>query len=136
MPLTALGSLIGDILRLPVLKLSNTPPNTVTGEVIFIDHFGNLMTNIGLLTWKSPQVLILDEPTVPVKRDISALQSLVAYEDHHVAGIRSTYGMSSVGDLLALVNSDGYLELAINQGNAAEHLAARVGDKVRLILPS
>jgi hypothetical protein len=49
-----------------------------------------------------------------------------------VTGIRRIYGEAQAGDLMALVGSGGYLEIAINQGNAAQFLNIASGTQVVL----
>jgi S-adenosylmethionine hydrolase len=43
-----------------------------------------------------------------------------------------TFASSSVGELLALVGSSGWLEIAQNQGNASQTLGLNVGDEIRV----
>lgn len=80
-------------------------------RVIYIDGFGNLMTGI-----RSAQV--------------GATASVV------VAGRplprRRTFGGVPPGELLCYENSLGLLEIAVNQGSAAQRLGLGVGDQVTL----
>jgi len=46
--------------------------------------------------------------------------------------IRSTYCEVGEGDLLALFSTTGYLQLAINRGNAAGLLGVNIGDQVKI----
>jgi S-adenosyl-L-methionine hydrolase (adenosine-forming) len=85
----------------------------VTGTVVRIDRFGNLITNItaaALATLAAPYVVIL-----------ATGESLPIVE---------TYSDMSSGDLCALVGSSGQLEIAVGNGSAAERLAATRGDHV------
>jgi S-adenosylmethionine hydrolase len=43
-----------------------------------------------------------------------------------------TYSDSSPGDLLALVGSHGWVEIAVNRGNAQERLRLEEGNGVRV----
>ena len=43
-----------------------------------------------------------------------------------------TYAETKPGDALALVGSQGYVEIAVNQGSAAEEFKAKPGDKILL----
>jgi S-adenosylmethionine hydrolase len=73
----------------------------VTGVVMTIDHFGNLITNI----------------------DAALLHDLRAPQVHagnHVFDLHRTYGDVPPGQSLALINSFEVLELACAEGNAAE----------------
>lgn len=44
----------------------------------------------------------------------------------------STFSSHAVGELLALVGSSGWLEIAQNQGNASQTLGLKVGDEIRV----
>ena len=93
--------------------------NGLRGEVLFVDHFGNLITNIPgeTLTAKGHPVRVkVDE--VDVSR-----------------WVRS-YAEAEAGAVIALVSSAGLLEIAINQGNAARELGAGVGTSVHILFPS
>jgi S-adenosylmethionine hydrolase len=114
----------------PVLNIS---PKKVTGEVMHIDHFGNVSTSIGYLRWVAPERLTLnkrfgDFATVPVP----AATTEVVIGATTIAGIRRTFGEVERGDLLALVESSGFLEIAVNQGSAAARLEVSIGDRVEL----
>lgn len=82
-------------------------------RVIYVDDFGNVILN--LENYGRPSGVEL--PDFGVK---------IPYLD--------TYGMVNRGELLALPGSHGYLEIAVNQGSAAERLGLKVGDEVRVRL--
>lgn len=88
--------------------------NGVAGEVLFIDHFGNVITNIPADRVRQPPDAILFG-----KRSSRRL----------VRWVR-TYADAAPGDLVALVSSDGLLEIAIVNGNAAAKMGAAVGTAV------
>ena len=83
-------------------------PGNVSGVIVTIDAFGNLISNIdaGLL---------------------ESLQEPVANIGGHQIPMLSTYGRAQPGDLLALVNSFGVVEVAKAEGSAAEGLGAARG---------
>jgi S-adenosyl-L-methionine hydrolase (adenosine-forming) len=89
-------------------------PAGIVGEVLFVDGFGNLVTNI---------------PGEALARHAGVRWVKVA--DHDVPHFVHTYGEAEPGALVALVSSDGWLEVAVSQGNAARHLQAGVGTPVR-----
>lgn len=90
------------------------------GEIIAIDTFGNLITNI-------PQDLV------------AAADALVAATVHcggrTISGVVATYGQRPPGTPIALVGSSNRLEIAVVNGNAAVELRAQVGDAVSVVLP-
>lgn len=90
---------------------------TITGEIFRIDHFGNLLTNI---TESSLDDLYKEQKfTVKIK-----VQNTI------INGIETAYKHKNPGEVLAIVNSQGYLEIAVNQGNAAKILNTDPGEMV------
>jgi hypothetical protein len=86
-------------------------PGQVTGTILTVDHFGNLITNIdGRLLQGIPH---------PVVRVAG-----------HDLPVRRTYSDSRPGEYLALVNSFGVLEIARAEGSAAEGLGLDRGSPV------
>jgi S-adenosyl-L-methionine hydrolase (adenosine-forming) len=89
-------------------------PDGVSGEVVFVDSFGNLITNI------SREALAGLEGR-PLRVEIGGVA---------VTGVAQTYTDAPPGTLLALLSSAGMLEVAVNQGVAAERLHLGVGASV------
>ena len=83
----------------------------VSGVVVTVDHFGNLLTNI-----ESAQVRSMLRPQVRV--------------GGQTVGLARTYSDVRPGDYLALINSFGVLELACAEGNAAQSLGLDRGAPV------
>jgi len=131
-----LGSPLGVITLLDVPRLVISE-RTIRGQVARIDHFGNVLTNIKQLSWLNDQTLSLT-PAFPGVADapvqINAPTVHVTCGWHTLEGIHKTYSRVSHGQRLALVGSDGELEIAVNQGNAAETMAIKVGDPVTIQL--
>jgi len=87
----------------------------IHGEVVFIDEFGNLITNI-------PADMIRNQPrSLKVGKQIRK----------RFAWVR-TYGEAKPGTLVALLSSDGWLEIAVVNGSAAHRLRAAVGTLVSI----
>jgi S-adenosylmethionine hydrolase len=107
------------------IRLEIEPPlvekNRLSGEVIFIDRFGNLITNI-------PGAEFARVSQQPVK---------VLLENQIVAHKVRTYREAAPGTAVALISSSDLLEVAVTNGNAAERFGARVGTPVSVeaILP-
>jgi S-adenosylmethionine hydrolase len=86
-------------------------PSGVTGVVITIDHFGNLITNINaslLEGFENPQIRA----------------------GNHLFPLRRTYGDVQPGDYLALINSFGVVEIARAEQSASEGLGLSRGAPV------
>jgi S-adenosylmethionine hydrolase len=90
--------------------------NSLTGEVVYIDGFGNLFTNIEAAALEKRS----GEPLRITLRDLSILGPAVNY-----AAVKS-------GEYVALINSWGLLEIAVSLGNARQRSGAVVGDKVQV----
>ena len=90
---------------------------TVRGQILHIDTFGNLITNL-------PAALL-------VRRDAAAHASL-RYQRHAVRMV-SSYAAGRPQELIAIVNSQELIELAIREGSAAWTFNAKRGDAVELI---
>ncbi len=132
-PLEEMGPVQADLVWLPPPPLDFVD-NAIHGEIIHIDHFGNMTTSIGRLEWSADDFLEL----VPFF-DPSADKVYIRPESCSVsvAGVKVeplvlTFTSVQPGELLALINSAGHLEIAINRGNAAQHLGAAIGDPIVL----
>jgi S-adenosylmethionine hydrolase len=91
----------------------------IIGEVRSVDRFGNLATNI------AADLLPVD-----------VLENNVVLQVHcggcHIAGLSHTYAENPAGTLIAIVGSDGHLEVAVNGGNAAKSLGIGAGAPVEV----
>jgi S-adenosylmethionine hydrolase len=83
----------------------------IDGEVISIDRFGNLITDIRA-------------------EDLPAGSMQVSVEGR-VVGLVNTYGQADKGSLVALVGSGGWLEISVVEGDASSTLGLQVGTPVR-----
>lgn len=86
----------------------------VRGEVVYVDRFGNLITNCDAASLagfgdKSCEVFLGQKRLCPVA---------------------PFYGAVQVGRPIAVMGSTGYLEVAVNGASAAERLGLRLGDRV------
>ena len=112
--LRELGSPFDDPVRLELPR----PERTDTGwiaHVTLVDTFGNLTTDL-------PNSLI------PDSRDV-----LFRLPNAEVQGITDSYGHKQPGDLVAVVDSEEFIELAVVNGNAALTLGIKAGDEVEVI---
>jgi S-adenosyl-L-methionine hydrolase (adenosine-forming) len=107
--------------RIEVLNLTRPhihPDGTIDGEVILIDWFGNLITNVSEL-------------------DLSAAHSRrpharVSVKGQVIGPLRITYADVPPGEALAVLGSTRMLEIAVNRGNAAQVLGVKRGDPVHV----
>lgn len=115
--LESVGPKAEKLLRLP-RNTATVLPNLAKGLVIFVDHYGNILTNIPgseLAKLKTGQLLNLAIKGKPVP----------------VPFLR-TYAEAPEDRPFALINSDGEFEIAIAKGNAAKKLGVVPGDSVVL----
>ena len=102
------------------VRLAEPPPprpgmNSLSGQVVFVDHFGNLITNLPAENLQPPTVLMVGKTSL-------------------TAGFRwvRTYAEAAPGQVVALTSSNGMLEVAVSQGSAAHKLRAGVGTPVTI----
>ena len=116
-PLEDLGPEVDEIERF-LLPAAKREHETITGEVLYTDPFGNLVTNIpsGMFADARPEALSVHVAGAVVR------------------GISGAYSDVPAGWLLAYVGSAGLLEVAVNRQSAAARLGARVGTPVRVML--
>lgn len=115
----------------PQMKINGS---LISGTVLYADHFGNLITSIGELVWEDPGTLALT-PRFGSREQtylINTANARIAIGTAQISGIHDTYASALRGSLLALVGSSGFLEIAANQGSAAEMLKLAAGASVTL----
>ncbi len=86
--------------------------NRIEGEVRWIDRFGNLISNI------SVAVLPAVENRLKLRTSAGGAE---------LNRLSQTYGEHKSGELIALIGSGGYLELAVVNGSAAATLNVSAG---------
>jgi S-adenosylmethionine hydrolase len=114
-PLEDLGPVIAD----PVLLSMPKPEKTADGwraHVTVVDVFGNCTTD-------------LPADAVAGSKDVT-----FHFRGHTMRGLVESYGHKNPGELVALVDSENFIEIAIVNGSAAQNTGIRVGDSVEVIL--
>ena len=118
-PIDKLGSPVAQPVQLPVPQPQVTD-RAIIGHIIWIDSFGNLVTDI------SHEILESLEG-----RDGVVIHAGSAKIDR----LNRSYAESTVGEALAIVGSFNRLEISINQGNAAQTLGMKRGDTITICMP-
>jgi len=88
------------------------------GEVLHVDNFGNVITNIDereIASIRTKDMVNVELPNRKLKLKLC-----------------KAYGEAKLKEPLALIGSHNYLEVAINQGNAAAKFKIKLGDKIKL----
>ena len=88
--------------------------NKINGEIVYIDRFGNLITNI---------LSSLVAQTV-------SNSFVCSIKETKIKHLSSTYSSSAEGEILVFPGSHGFLEIAVNQGSARDRLKCGIGDPV------
>jgi S-adenosyl-L-methionine hydrolase (adenosine-forming) len=92
----------------------------IVGKVLYVDRFGNVMTNI-------PQEIL---PGDIEQKKISLVSGDRQWE--HVPFV-SSYGSVKEGEMLCTIGSNHFLEISVNQGNAAQTLGMNVDADIKLL---
>jgi S-adenosylmethionine hydrolase len=112
-PMVAMGTTIDDPIRINFPRPKPTQ-NGFEGEIIHIDHFGNISTNIRFedMGWVEH-----------LQIDVGGLK---------VSGLYRTFGELAAGELMALYGSTGSLIISQVNGSAAKKLDVQVGDPIKV----
>lgn len=110
--LSEFGREVNSIVVFNAPCLLKSKAGNTTGEVIYVDGFGNLVTNI-------------------FREDLPEGDFSIRIKDKVIPGMSKYYAEKA--GLLALIGSSGYLEVAVKNGNAAKQLKAGFREKVKLV---
>jgi S-adenosylmethionine hydrolase len=91
----------------------------MVGEVVHVDAFGNLVSNIGesqLLQFSQGRPFVIRAGTKSIK------------------GLRKGYWEGKKGVPMGLIGSAGFLEISVREGNAQKTLKIKRGDKIKVVV--
>lgn len=114
-PLADIGPPVQTLVQLSIPKI-DISGDTLVGQIIKIDRFGNLITNISKGAFET---FLNDGVTYEIRVGNTSLNRL-----------HSAYADAEIGEPLAIMGSSALLEIAINGGNAQEGLGIKWGDPV------
>ncbi|MEE4311432.1 MAG: SAM hydroxide adenosyltransferase [candidate division KSB1 bacterium] len=81
------------------------------GAILYVDHFGNLITN--------------------VHRSQLVIENIcISFGNHEICGLKYSYEDVKKSNPVALVNSAGYIEIAVNQNRADRLLNLKPDDRI------
>jgi S-adenosylmethionine hydrolase len=115
-PIAEVGEPLEALTCLELPKPRRAKDRTIEGEIIHIDRFGNLITNIHSSFLGEDRVTEVSAGTLPLR------------------GICGSYGDVPAGSPLAIFGSDGFLEVAYNGDRADQRLQLSKGILVRVTL--
>ena len=115
------GEEIDDYVRFNAPKPKAVDENRLRGVVLKVDRFGNLITNI------TPK-------DAPMLFGANAQAFKIIVGSREITEIRNTYAEGAPGEVIAILGSMGFLEIAANRGAAAQLTGASKGNEVSIIL--
>lgn len=116
--LAELGPAIDPItLRPGILPLSREEDGRLIGEVLWIDHYGNVQLNVG------PDEIVALGDRVTLRWGLDSVRT---------ARPAATYGALKTGEVGLVVDSYGLVSVALDRASAAQELRLRPGDAVSL----
>lgn len=110
MDISDAGERVSDFIDLD-FGMGEKKGETLEGRVIFIDGFGNIVTNIH-------------------SSKVDLRPGEAARIDEQMLTFHRYYGSCGEGEPLMVIGSHGYLEIAVNKGNAAFFFNKKQGDVV------
>jgi S-adenosylmethionine hydrolase len=114
-PLNMLGAPIDDPAHLTLPQPQRSKEGW-SAQVIHIDHFGNLATNLR-------------------REQLDPAQAfLIRIKDKEIQGVLQAYSAGALGELVALFDSSDLLSIAVVNGDAAQLLQIKVGDPVEVAI--
>lgn len=96
--------------------------NVLSGEVLHTDDFGNVITNVSMRELEKIGIKEGDMFHVKLKEDVIKLKLCIAY------------GEVKAKQPLAIIGSHNFLEISVNQGNAARKFEVGIGETVQVSL--
>ncbi len=112
-PIRKLGPAQKDFVRL-LWPQPHARRNRIEGEVVFIDRFGNAITNI-------------ENGDLNTRRDLE-----IVARRKRLCAVNDFYQSVPTGRVVAVPGSSGFLEIAVNGGSAAKRLGLKVGDRINV----
>ena len=138
-----MGIKINQLKQLDMPKPVHKKTGQVEGQIIYIDRFGNLITNIKkeyLVKWVGGQKseVGMQKSADRINQRKTTLKELFSLCNtietvigkKKIMGLSKTYTDVKPGEPLVLIGSAGFLEVSINQGNAQRYFKADKGSKI------
>jgi S-adenosylmethionine hydrolase len=92
----------------------------IEAEVVYIDRFGNAITNLDAGALRVSQPIVCDVRAKPARK----------------CPVKSCYQAVQPGKPVAVLGSSGFLEIAVNGGSAEKRLGIKIGTRVVVLLSS
>jgi len=108
------GTMLKEFLRLPCPEPRRRKDGRIEGEVIYVDRFGNAITNID----------------ASILADVKNASGKVLVGGKCICSTGGFYDSVARGKPVAVLGSSGFLEISINGGSAAKRFGLRPGTSV------
>jgi S-adenosyl-L-methionine hydrolase (adenosine-forming) len=115
------GDEVDDYVRFSAPKPKAVDENRMRGVVLKVDRFGNLVTNI------TPQ-------DAPFLFGSAGKAFKIVVGSREITEIRNAYAEGAPGEVVGILGSMGFLEIAANRGTAAQLTGAGKGSDVTIVL--
>jgi hypothetical protein len=115
------GEEVQEYVRFTAPKPKAADGSRLRGVVLKVDRFGNLITNI------TPQ-------DAPMLFQAGASGFKIVAGSREITEIRSAYAEGAPGEVIGILGSMGFLEIAANRGSAAQLTGIGKGSEVSIIL--
>ncbi|HQV99441.1 MAG TPA: SAM-dependent chlorinase/fluorinase [Bacteroidia bacterium] len=96
-----------------------TDANTIRGSIIYVDSFGNAIMNV------TKDFFEKEHKNRP-------FSIYMRKSNYTISKISKSYEDTENGEIVAFFNTNGYLEIALNRGNASGLLGLKVMDAIRI----
>lgn len=114
--LSQFGDAVNNVVRLPI-QIPQVTKTAMVGSVIWVDHFGNLITNL----------------TSDMLESFGVENSFVIRAGKaEICRLNYSYAESKKSECLAIIGSSGYLEISVNQESAAQVLGLKCDDVIEI----
>lgn len=108
------GTIVDDFKQFEIAKPIEYSDREIRGEIIYIDHFGNLITNFS--------------------NNYIARGKAVELGETRIGDMRRFYAESTAENLFFIAGSAGFIEISVNRESAREILSAQIGQRLKLLL--
>lgn len=132
---SSLGPLIQDLTLLPLPYLQSPDSQTLEGEILYADHFGNMLTSLGCFSQFNKETTKFspwfNDYTKYLKPLIFEFRQIrIHLPDGNILPLVKTFSEAPAGGCAGIIGSSGLLEIIANQNRATDMLNLNAGDHI------
>jgi len=136
-PGSEFGRVIQDLILLSPPYLRSPDAQSLQGEILYADHFGNLLTSLGCFTHVNEEIIKFSPWFLSAKKPLTPQTFLINLIDINLPNgislpLVSTFTEAPPEGCAALIGSCGLIEIVANQKSAAVMLDLHTGDHITL----